>query len=281
MFSHEGSIFLVTTMLLATSHGLAAQQPATTEAFNRYIAQSEARIAKDRSRPGIFLQLNSLPAAQRSDMIVRLHSSEVVIEKQGNTPEQIPDGLIHDWLGVVFVPKATVPQVIALVRDYDHLARYYSPDVMQSRLVSARQSVQGDDLHVFMRLKKQKVLTVVLDTEYDVHYGKLDAAHQYSVSRSTRVTEIENPGEPNERPLPSGQDHGYMWRLNTYWAFEQADGGVFVQCEAISLTRDIPAGLGWLVGPFVNSIPRESLEFTLDATRKALAKQALVTRKQN
>ncbi len=281
MFSHEGSIFLVTTMLLATSHGLAAQQPATTEAFNRYIAQSEARIAKDRSRPGIFLQIDSLPAAQRSDMLVRLHSSEVVIEKQGNTPEQIPDGLIHDWLGVVFVPKATVPQVIALVRDYDHLARYYSPDVMQSRLVSARQSVQGDDLHVFMRLKKQKVLTVVLDTEYDVHYGKLDAAHQYSVSLSTRVTEIENPGEPNERPLPSGQDHGYMWRLNTYWAFEQADGGVFVQCEAISLTRDIPAGLGWLVGPFVNSIPRESLEFTLDATRKALAKQALVTRKQN
>jgi hypothetical protein len=271
MFSHECSIFLVTAMLLATSHGLAAQQPKTTEAFNRYIAQSETHIAKDRSRPGTFLRLDSLPAAQRSDMLVRLHSGEVVIEKQGNTPEQIPDGLIHDWLGVVFIPKATVPQVIALVRDYDHLARYYSPDVMQSRVLSDRQSVEGDDLHVFMRLRKQKVVTVILDTEYDVHYGKLDAAHEYSVSRSTRITEIENAGELGERRLPSGHDHGYMWRLNTYWAFEQADGGVFVQCEAISLTRDIPAGLGWLVGPFVNSIPRESLEFTLDATRKALA----------
>lgn len=281
MFTHKDSIFLVTAMLLVTSSGLAAQEPGATEAFNRYVAQSEARIAKDGSGPGTFLRLDSLPAAQRSDMLARLHSAEVVIEKQGNTPEQVPDGLIHDWLGVAFIPKATVPQVIALVRDYDHLARYYSPDVMQSRVLSDRQSVEGDDLHVFMRLRKQKVVTVILDTEYDVHYGKLDAAHEYSVSRSTRVTEIENPGEPNERPLSSDHDHGYMWRLNTYWAFEQADDGVFVQCEAISLTRDIPAGLGWVIGPFVNSIPRESLQFTLDATRKALAKQTLATTKQN
>jgi hypothetical protein len=262
-------------MLLATSAGSAAQQPGTTEAFDRYVAQAETRIAQGRSRPGTFLRLDSLPAAQRSDMLTRLHRGEVVIEKQGNTPEQIPEGLIHDWLGVVFIPKATVPQVIALVRDYDHTARYYSPDVMQSRLVSAR----GDDLHVFMRLRKQKVVTVVLDTEYDVHYGRFDAAHQYSVSRSTRVTEIENPGELSERPLAAGHDHGYMWRLNTYWAFEQAGDGVFVQCEAISLTRDIPAGLGWVIGPFVNSIPRESLQFTLDATRNAFAKQTVVTGK--
>jgi hypothetical protein len=62
-----------------------------------------------------------------------------------------------------------------------------------------------------------------------------------------------------------------MWRLNSYWAFEQSDDGVLVECEAISLTRDIPTGLAWMIGPFVNSIPRESLEFTLGATRKALA----------
>lgn len=276
MLSHRGSIF-VTAVLLATSSGLASQQPGTTEAFDRYIAQAETHIAQGRSRPGTFLGLDSLPAAQRSDMLARLKGGEVVIEKQGNTPAQIPGGLIHDWLGIVFIPKVTAPQVIALVRDYDHTARYYSPDVMQSRLISA----QGDDLHVFMRLRKQKVVTVFLDTEYDVHYGRLDAAHQYSVSRSTRVTEIENPGEPSERPLAAGHDHGYMWRLNTYWAFEQEHDGMFVQCEAISLTRDIPAGLGWLVGPFVNSIPRESLQFTLDATRNAFAKQAVATGKPN
>ena len=275
MLSRRSSIFLVITMLLATSAGSAGQQPSTTEAFNRYIAEAEARIVRERNAS--FLRLDALPPRERSDMVARLRRGEVMIEKQGNTPDQIPAGLVHDWLGLVFIPKTTVAQVIALVRAYDHLGRYYSPDVMQSRIVSAR----GDELHVFMRLKKQKVVTVVLDTEYDVHYGNLDATHQYSISRSTRVTEIENPGEPTEHPLPAGHDHGYMWRLNTYWAFEQVDSGVFVQCEAISLTRDIPAGLGWLIGPFVNSIPRESLQFTLDATRNAFAKQALVTGKAN
>ena len=270
-------IMRILALVLLAEAFLSAQQSNTTEAFNRYLTQAEARISRDRSRPETFIALESLPADQRADTLGRLHRGEVVIEKQGNTPEQIPGGLIHDWRGLVFIPNATVPQVIAMVRDYDHLARYYSPDVMQSRLISARR----DDLHVFMRLKKQKVVTVVLDTEYEVHYGTLDATHQYSVSRSTRVAEIENPGEPNERPLPTGHDHGYMWRLNTYWAFEQADGGVFVQCEAISLTRDIPAGLGWLIGPFVNSIPRESLQFTLDATRNAFAKQAHVRTQAN
>jgi len=28
--------------------------------------------------------------------------------------------------------------------------------------------------------------------------------------------------------------------------------------------------LGWLIGPFVNSIPKETLTFTLEATRKAV-----------
>jgi len=267
----------ILALVLLAEPFLSAQQSNTNEAFNRYLTQAENRIFQDRSRPETFIASQSLPAQQRTDVVGRLHRGEVVIQKQGNTPEQIPAGLIHDWLGLVFIPNATVSQVIAMVRDYDHLARYYSPDVMQSRLISAH----GDDLHVFMRLKKQKVVTVVLDTEYEVQYGRLDATHQYSVSRSTLVSEVENPGEPNEHLLPAGHDHGYMWRLNTYWAFEQAENGVFVQCEAISLTRDIPAGLGWLIGPFVNSIPRESLQFTLDATRNAFAKQTIVTGKQN
>jgi len=248
---------------------LNAQQPSTTEAFNRYVATAEARINKDRNSS--FLRLESTKPSERDDLLRRLRGGEVVIEKQGNTPEQISNGLIHDWVGTVFIPRATVAQIVALVKDYNHTADYYGPDVMQSRLISAN----GDDLHVFMRLKKQKVITVVLDTEYDVHYGRVDGEHQYSVSRSTRVSEIADPGTSKERPLPAGQDHGFMWRLNSYWAFEQTEDGVSVQCEAISLTRDIPSGLGWMVGPFVNSIPRESLEFTLKATRAAVeAKQS-------
>lgn len=264
-------------VVLSCGGVLLAQQPETSQAFDHYIAQAEARITEQRSQTNRFLRLDSLPAEQRSEMLRRLHQGKVVIEKAADTPEAIPGGLIHDWQGWVFIPGVAVEQVVGLIRDYDHLSRYYSPDVLQSRLVSA----SGDDLHVYMRLQKHKVVTVVLDTEYDVHYGRIDAAHQYSISRSTRVSEIENPGGPNERALSLGHDHGYMWRLNSYWAFEQADDGVMVQCEAISLTRDIPTGLAWLIGPLVNSIPRESLEFTLTATRNAMGAKDVAAPKKN
>jgi hypothetical protein len=244
-----------------------AQQKATTDAFNSHVAAAEQRVLQARAKGSSFLAMDGYPSAQRERMMSRLRSGEVVIEKQGSTPSSVPGGLVHDWIGTVLIPKVTVAQVLALVQDYDHSARYYSPDVTQSRLVSRN----GDDFKVFLRLKKHKVLTVVLDTDYDVHYASLDPAHQFSLSRGTRVSEVVDPETPDERTLPAGKDHGFMWRLNSYWAFEQVDDSVLVECEAISLTRDIPSGLGWMIGPFVNSIPRESLEFTLDATRKALA----------
>jgi hypothetical protein len=246
-----------------------AQQKATTEAFDSYIALAEQRITQARGKSNSFLMLDSYPAPQREKMMSRLQNGQVVIEKQGSTPANVPGGLIHDWVGTILIPKVTVAQVLALVQDYDHSARNYAPDVMKSRLISR----SGDDFKVFLQLKKHKVITVVLDTDYDVHYGRLDFAHQFSLSRSIRVSEVANPGTPEEHVLPAGRDHGFMWRLNSYWAFEQVDEGVLVECEAVSLTRDIPSGLGWMIGPFVNSIPRESLEFTLEATRKAIAPQ--------
>jgi len=252
-------------VLLVAGTGL-AQQAETEQAFDRYIADAEARIAQPRGSAESFLNLDSLPAGQREEVIQRLKQGEIVIEKRGNTPKEIRGGLVHDWTGTVFVPRAKVEDVLSRVKDYNHTEHYYSPDVMRSRLISQR----GDDLHVFMRLWKHKVVTVVLDTEYDVHYGRLDEAHQYSVSRSTRVSEVADPGGTHEQVLAKGKDHGFMWRLNTYWAFEQEAGGVVVECEAISLTRDIPTGLDWLIGPFVNGIPRESLQFTLEATRRVM-----------
>ncbi len=253
-------------LIVALVEASVGQQESTSKEFDHYIAMAEARNAETRGKSASFLRIDALPLAQRSETMGLLRQGEVVIEKQGNTPTEISSGLIHDWVGTVFIPKVTVAQVLALVQDYDHSPRHYSPDVVQSRLVSRN----GDDFHVFMRLHKKKVVTVVLDTEYHVHYGRLDAGHQFSFSRSTRVSEIADPGAPGEHALPKGHDHGFMWRLNSYWGFEQLNEGVLVECEAISLTRDIPPGLGWMIGPFVNSIPRESLQFTLGATRKAL-----------
>ena len=244
-------------LLLVAFPSVAQLKPDAAAAFDRYIATAEQRIAAEQTSVDPFLRLNSLPAAQRSGFTARLRQGEVMIETVGTTPVDVPGGMIHDWVGTAFVPRASVAQVLALVQDYDHLARYYHPDVQASRLIARH----GDDFRIFMQLRKHKVVTVVLDTEYDVHYGRLDPQHWFSTSRSTRVDEA------------GGGDHGFLWRLYTYWRFVEVRDGVIVQCEAISLTRDIPTGLGWVIGPFVTKIPRESLEFTMTATRRALSEQ--------
>jgi hypothetical protein len=90
------------------------------------------------------------------------------------------------------------------------------------------------------------------------------------MSRSTHISEIDSPGTSAERVLTASQEHGFLWRLNTYWTYVERDGGLYIEVESISLTRSIPDGLGWAIGPFVESVPRESLEFTLRSTCKAL-----------
>lgn len=137
---------------------------------------------------------------------------------------------------------------------------------MASRLISR----DGDNLHIFLRMREHKVITVVLDGEYDVRYGRLDASHQYSFSRSAQITEIVDAGESHEHPLADVDSHGYLWRMNSYWRFVQTDDGVVVECEAISLTRGIPTGLSWLIEPYLSDIPRDSLRSMLIETRDAV-----------
>ena len=261
------TIVAVLTGTLASYIAAAQPRPETLAAFDGCVAQAEAQIRQEESSPESFLSLPlGTVVSRRTELEERLRRGEVLVESRGVTPTQTPGGLIHHWLGIVFIPNATIAQVVTVLQDYDHLARYYRPQIVASRLISRN----GDDFHISMRLREHKIVTVVLDTEYDVRYGRLDAVHQYSLARSTRIAEIANAGERDEHPLAEGYDHGFLWRLNTYWRFVQRVDGVFVQCEAISLTRDLPSGLGWLIGSLVENIPRESLQFTLRSTRDAV-----------
>jgi hypothetical protein len=42
------------------------------------------------------------------------------------------------------------------------------------------------------------------------------------------------------------------------------------ECRTISLSRGIPSGMGWMIKPFIQNVPRESLTSTLRNTRKAV-----------
>jgi hypothetical protein len=130
----------------------------------------------------------------------------------------------------------------------------------------------GNDFRVYMRLLKKKVITVVLDTEHDVHYFQVGPGKWRSISRTTKVSEVKSAGKPDERALAPGTGEGFLWKLTTFWRFEERDGGTWVECEAVSLTRDVPAGLGWLIKPIIRDLPKESLENTLRETREALSK---------
>ncbi len=271
--------------LVAGSAGATDLEPKTVEAFDRYVAVAEAQIDEQLSRGQPYLWVESLPANRRDAAESQLQAGQVVIERLDATrksdagkPISIPGGMIHHWIGTVFIPGATLAQTLSLEEDYDHQQEYFRPDVMRSRILRH----DGNDFTIELRLYKKKVITTVLDTEHEVHYTLVDAAHAWSRSRTIRIQEVDNAGETNERLEPEGHDRGLLWRMYTYWRFEQKDGGTYVECQSISLTRDIPAGLGWLIGPYVNSVPQESLDFTLETTRAAvlqrIAKQTESTR---
>ena len=198
----------------------------------------------------------------------RIHNGEVLVEPAtGKALTEVPDGLIHDWVGAVFVWGVSLATTLEHVRDYDH-ARTLHHDVLDSHILSHH----GNDYRVFMRLIKKKVITVVLDTEHDIRYTPIDATHWRSESRTTKIAEVENAGKRDEHELPPGTGHGFLWKLDTFWRFQERDGGTWIECEAISLTRDIPTGLGWIIEPIIRSLPRDSLENTLRETAAALRK---------
>ena len=128
-------------------------------------------------------------------------------------------------------------------------------------------SRDGDSQKVFLRLRRTKFVTVVYDTEYDVEYRRLTPDRALSNSISTKVVEIENAGTPRERALPEGDDHGYMWRLNSYWRYQQTDEGVLVEIESLTLSRPLPAIIGSIIRPIINSTARESMTRTLASVR--------------
>lgn len=258
---------------LTTDMTAADLKPATEAAFERYARVTERRIAAEVASPTTFLAVDGRPDGDRQRTLDALKRGEVLVEKltstDGGRAIDIPDGLVHHWLGAAFLPNVRVREAVALLQDYNRHGEIYQPRIERSEL----RSRNGDRFTFFLRFFMKKVITVVINSEHAAEYVTLGPDRVHSRIVSTRMAEVEHPGARDEREKPVGRDGGYLWRLNTYWRFLERDGGTYLQCESISLTRGIPIGLGWAVGPFVNSLPRESLEFTLQTTRDVLTQR--------
>jgi hypothetical protein len=237
-------------------------KPQTVDAFDAYIRDAEAAMEQtlQGNSPFLWSDLNS----ERTQQV---RGGQVVAQFwAGRGPTNVPNGLIHDWIGAILIPGTTIKNTLALIQDYDNHKNIYKPNVIGSRLISR----EDGDFQIYLRLLKKKIITVVLDTNHEVHYRALDGMRCVCRSYTTRIAEVEDAGSPKERILPPDTGYGFLWRLYSYWRFQERNGGVYVECRAISLTRDVPSGLGWVIKPIIQKLPKESLINTLAATRQAL-----------
>lgn len=260
-FAKSESFTVLFGLLLLAAPALAWAEPtpAAVAAFSSYTATVESRLAQQHRSQNGFL-------APTLDSEQRLRRGELIVERIAPPAAELPGAMLYHWRGTAFAAGAKAADFERLMKDFNAYPRTYAPQVVQAKVLAQ----QGDHLQASMRVQQKHVITVVMDTAYDVDFGRLDARHGYSISRSTRIAEIDAPGTGRERALGPGEEHGFLWRLNTYWSCEERDGGLYMQIESVSLTRSIPTGLGWAIGPFVESVPRESLEFTLRSTTNAL-----------
>lgn len=235
-------------------------EPETLTAFTDYLNGAEAEFSRSLSPDGNFLWSDA--SAEREALI--RNGRSLAQYWAGDRPIHVPKGLIHDWIGGTCIAGANIENTLAVMQSYDNHKRIYAPQVIDSKLLSR----SGDIFEIYLRLLKRKMITVVLDTDHHVEYAPVTAMRWWCRSHTTRVAEVENAGKRSERSRPPDTGHGFLWRLVSYWRLEKRENGVWIDCRAISLTRDVPKGLGWVIEPMVKKLPRESLLATLEATRR-------------
>jgi len=248
-------------LLCLSLAALAAQaelKPETTAAYQKYIAALDPQMAaQDRSQSG-FLWIDRDSARQQA-----VRRGEIVTQQVKSL--SVPAGMIQHWIGGVFLPGATLAQVERVDQDYADYGKIYGPDVSRVKVLSH----DGNHFVVSYRITKTKVLTAVTDTVHAIDYLPLGPTRMAVQSRSESVRQVENAGKPSERDLAEGEGSGFLWAMNSYWRMEERDGGVYVECEAITLSRDVPFGLGAFIDPILQSFAEESLKKTIEAKRQA------------
>jgi hypothetical protein len=268
----RGAAPAVVALALTAASPATDLNPAAMQAFERYARLTEARIEKETSGAAPLLWVDRKPAAQRSPLMNQLGRGEVVVSsmktRDGNAEIDVPDGLIHHWIGTVFMPNVKLDRVIAFVQDYPRYPAVFAPLIQEARVL--RQS--PDRFDVMMRTWGKKVLEVVIEADYAVEYRRLGPTKVYTRSVATNIHEIQSPGTASQTRVPAAKSRGFLWALNTYCSFEERTEGTYEQCESISLSRNAPLLVRPIVNPIAQGLPRETLSFTLGKVRAGVSK---------
>ena len=235
----------------------AAPPPATLKAFDQYAAVVEDRIRSD-SGTANFLRVLSDESKR-----ARARKGEVLVESAqhlGLKPDiAIPNGQVQHWAGAAFLQNATIDSVLPRLRNYNNRSKYMAPEIVASRL----KDQQGDVFQVYLRLAEKSILSGVFDLDLQVVYQAPGPGRLAIESRSKSVVELGGSSAPAGS---AGKDQGLLWALNHYWRILQMDGGLYVECEALVLSRRTPVLLDWIAPPLIAREARGSLTKTIRAT---------------
>jgi hypothetical protein len=250
------------------SGGMVSLKPETKAAWDAYMQTATAAM-QTRLQPGAkFLWIDDDLELRES-----IRTNGPYISPVGpHIPKRVPSGLIHDWLGVAFLPNVRIDDILRILRDYDRYKLIYSPGVIDS---VARGSDGVKDLFSMRLANKSVIAKTALDTDCEASYFRLDERRWYGVSNTTHIHEVEKAGTPEERTLPEDEGTGLIWRLASITRLEERDGGVYVELEAIALSRDIPAAVRLFVTPIVRRVSRDSIATSLHQTKVAIDRSRL------
>jgi hypothetical protein len=257
-------LLVLAVACLVPARAIAAHlKPETIQAWNDFIDDVDARNQNLVSSGGSFLRSDEI-----SGQVARLRRGDIVVfPASSHVPLKVPSGLIHDWIGAIFISGVTLDDVLTVVRSYDRYKDFYHPKVIDSKLIS-REGLS--DQFSILLTSKSIVAKTALDAEFQCSYIPLDDQRWYSITRSTRIQEVAEYGTASQHTLPENEGKGLIWRLHSVVRFEERDGGVYIEIEAIALSRDIPSTLRWVVGPMVRRVSISSLVTSLRQTQAAV-----------
>ena len=260
------------TLFTVVAANAATLDPITEKAWDQYVDSATRHMEHRLAAGNCFLWVDESP-----ERLARVKAGEIVVSPaEHRNPVPVPSGLIHDWLGAVFIPNVSIPQVLKVVRDYSHYADLYQPDVADSRALSRGDLADGEAQDRFSMTLINKALSfrTAVEADYEMRYIRVDDRRMFSIARTTRVQEVEGLGSPDQRLLPVGTGRGIIWRMFDITRYMERDGGVYVEFEALALSRDIPGSIRWFVDPLVRRIAKNSLAASLRDTENAVRTRA-------
>jgi hypothetical protein len=258
--------------LFAAASAYAADlQPDTLKAWRASVETTERRIAKELSSSSGFLALDfqdPIHAARERKTVLagEIPTKQVSTDPKGESI-RVPDGMIHHWRGSALIPGVTLSFVLSRIQN-PTAEDTRQEDVLDSRVLERT----PEQLKLYLKLQRSKIVTVVYNTEHLVQYKLNGADRASSRSIATKIAEIERLSGNVEKEKPEGHDRGFLWKMNSYWRYQQVEGGVIVELESMTLSRSIPRLLAAIASPIIKSIARESMERTLESMRTRLVR---------